>query len=410
MKNKSIFKKTIPAAIFVAVVIIVIAIFISAKSTKNSIAFYNVPDKVVSSVISVVERTSGKEFETVLLDSTKPLSVQVKQAAKCKFIIAVNDCDVEEFSAKSSKIKSIPAAYLSDMPSTIGQSVNKSKNTIKHVPLLYDFYQIDVHYPLYLETKTQNLNTWNDLIKTAEKEAPYTRSPIAFGGNDDLDFLNFAGVLIESQYSYKEYNKILIGLYEAYKKDSYDGFEDYKNLKTALDKMTEKGNTLDGIGQLINRMAKKGVFDKDLVRYGPETGFVYANNNQCGFFFTTLSQHRTIDSNFISNYKSVYCPSLSVDDERMFLAPEICLLPLSNTKRNCNLIAELCDRKQSELSTSTGLAPVNKNCMTADRQADDVRYWLAASSGPLKPLSAALPSYEARKFATEYITSFVLNK
>lgn len=410
-KKLSKTNKIICILIGAAIAILANAIFLIKLSTsKPAIAFYNVSEKTIAATLNIVEKNTGKTYESVILDSTKPLSLQMKKTKGCQFIIAKNDCDVEEFAQKSKKVKPVPAAYLSDMPMTIAHTVKTSKNTIKQIPLLYDFYQIDVHYPLYMETKIENLNVWNDLVKIAEKEKPYTRSTISFGGNDDLDFLNFVGVLIESQYSYKEYYKILNQLYEAYSKDSEDGFTDYKNLKSALETLTERGSSIEGIAQLLRRLSAKGIFDFDLVKFGPETGFVYANNNQCGFFFTTLSQHRTIDRNIISNYKTVYCPSVTVNDERMFLAPEICLLPLNNSKKSRGLIVDLCDRNQYELSSATGLAPVNKSCMTADRQADDVRYWLAASSGPLKPLSAALPSYEARKYVTEYITNFVLNK
>ena len=39
------------------------------------------------------------------------------------------------------------------------------------------------------------------------------------------------------------------------------------------------------------------------------------------------------------------------------------------------------------MSRATGLAPVFAQCRTPDRQADDVRYWVAATNAPLAGLS-----------------------
>ena len=42
---------------------------------------------------------------------------------------------------------------------------------------------------------------------------------------------------------------------------------------------------------------------------------------------------------------------------------------------------------QEKLCAQTGFAPVLAQCKTVDRQADDARYWVAATNPPLQGLS-----------------------
>ena len=45
---------------------------------------------------------------------------------------------------------------------------------------------------------------------------------------------------------------------------------------------------------------------------------------------------------------------------------------------------------QGKLADDTGLVPVLANCHVPDHQADDIRYWIAATNAPLVPLGDAI--------------------
>ena len=66
-------------------------------------------------------------------------------------------------------------------------------------------------------------------------------------------------------------------------------------------------------------------------------------------------------------------------------------------------VKNLSNSLQTELSIKTGLSPVQKNCQVPDHQADDVHYWIAASKGPLQPLTCAIPSYQIQNQVATYI-------
>ena len=102
-----------------------------------------------------------------------------------------------------------------------------------------------------------------------------------------------------------------------------------------------------------------------------------------------------------------YSLSVSATTRRKFTAQEYCIIALDNSEDTLSVIADFCNLKQSEISRATGLSPVQKSCQTADKQADDVRFWLTASSGPLPPLSTALPETQALSYAAESLRSLL---
>ena len=134
-----------------------------------------------------------------------------------------------------------------------------------------------------------------------------------------------------------------------------------------------------------------------------EENLYYLDNQICGIFFTKLSDHRKIDRQVINNYKSIYFPSTQITDNRKFCAYQYTAIVQTKNKHIQTLAQNLSNSLQKELSTKTGLAPVQKNCQVPDHQSDDVRYWLAASNGPVNPLSCAIPSKKAQKQTADFI-------
>lgn len=80
---------------------------------------------------------------------------------------------------------------------------------------------------------------------------------------------------------------------------------------------------------------------------------------------------------------------------------------LAQKNNNCitDLAAAISNSKQELLCKETGLAPVQKNSQVPDHQADDVRYWLAASLGPATPLAGYLPDTQCQNLVAELIKS-----
>ena len=125
----------------------------------------------------------------------------------------------------------------------------------------------------------------------------------------------------------------------------------------------------------------------------------FMNNNLCSASIMTLSEHRTFDRNIISQYSSTFLPATEKDINRAFSSPVIMAVSLSKDKVARNAIEKLANELQTSLSMKTGLAPVQANANVPDIQADDLRYWIAASSAPLPALSDALFTTKQQKAA-----------
>ena len=121
-------------------------------------------------------------------------------------------------------------------------------------------------------------------------------------------------------------------------------------------------------------------------------------------FFTTLSVHRTYDVNAVSRFSTIYLPSKNSADLRHFTATTTYAIPLTNNEKVEYIVEQLVTTEtQSNLSQTTGLAPVLANCRTPDQQADDARYWVAATNPPLAGLSreAELTDEEIKALGNE---------
>ena len=115
----------------------------------------------------------------------------------------------------------------------------------------------------------------------------------------------------------------------------------------------------------------------------------------------------------IKNWKIIsWYPSLTsifANVERTFSAPIIMAIPYSKNKIAMDSIKKLATVEyQERLSIKTGLAPVQKNCAIPDRQADDVRYWVAASEVPFVGLSeAAFTDAKTRKMFADILRMYL---
>ena len=111
-------------------------------------------------------------------------------------------------------------------------------------------------------------------------------------------------------------------------------------------------------------------------------------NNMASVVVMSLADHRNIAHNAIEPFTSIYFPSDITPDSRHFVAPIFYAVPFTNNKKALlkmeNLIAV---ETQETLTRATGLAPVLARCRTPDKQADDARYWVAATNTPLPGLS-----------------------
>ena len=395
--------------IFIAVICALILatgtllLILGLNNKKTSIAFYNIDEKTQNVLIREIEEITGlapDKIKVIHLSDSEPLTTQLKEIKKAGLLFAQNDFSLQEFCNTSSNPKAIPESFMDDFPVSISDSVNKKNGTVKYIPLLYDFYEVDIDRNLYSNSSIKNINVLSDLTAYLN-ETSYTVSPsLVFAGGDYKEMLNITGMLYEAVNSPEAYESLLEEFYTVFKSGD---IEEYFTRQVSPD-----GKLYSTIQLLKNYFNEEILSRKCLAMNTDDLLFQIDNDFSINAMYR-LSDHRKVGHPKVNVFNSIYCPSIEITANRKFAAPEICGVCLKNNKSLMNVIQQLADNRQTELSTMTGLSPVSKSCSTADKQADDVRYWLAASSGPLIPFSGALPSADAQRTAGDVIKYAITN-
>ena len=375
---------------------------------KDRVYFYDInksSQKVIEKIILETPTVKKRRIKFEVLDSSVPLSslIESKKLHKASLIFANNNYDVldvvnnpTDFYKKMS-VQNLSVEFLDGMPQSIVEHTkNMTLNStsegdfVKFLPILYDFYQVDVHFPLFQKSNVKNINIWKDLVNSAANSTKNCSSPVLININNQIEYINILGMISEALSSPTEYEVMTKNLYAAYKNGS-------EALQTELENLLTSDSALKKAVDAVNYLISKKFISSTAITFSDDDIQFYVDNQLSLFYFTKLSKHRQIERTIINNYKSIYCPGATTTSTRKFSAPEIGVFCVKEKKYTKDVLLNLVRTRQTELCTESGLAPVQKNCIVPDLQADDVRYWLAASNGPTLPLAAALPTTEAKE-------------
>jgi len=395
------------AVITMALLIVILAAAFTAigiASYKPTVVFYNVNEKTQNTILAEIQSMpvgkKGKNliYNVTVLDPALPLSAQ-KKAFKGDLLFATLDYDVQE-AAKSGKIKKMDVSLLEGMPSPTRANALIQNNKLCALPILYDFYEIDVNQNAFNQSKIGKIAEWDDFMEFLRRTSTSDFKPLAISGGNPDELLNTVGCIAEAISGEKALMAAEDKLWQAYK----TGKEE-KVLAAAEELCAENGALAEAVSALKQIYSEKLV-SNSAFNFTQEDRKFFMDNKLCNSTFLKLSDHRTIDTKVINEYVSIYVPGNDVNGGRKFLAPTICAMPLKNKKSAESTLKLLASSRQTSLSMKSTLAPVQASCGTPDKQADDVRFWLAASNGPVMPLSGALPSAEMKKIAADYIANF----
>ena len=391
------------------IIIVILLVFIltgsftaiAIASYKPTVAFYNVSEKVQNSILSEIQSMPvGKKNKTIrynilILDGSIPLSAQ-KKAFKSDMIFATLDSDVRDV-ALSPKIKAQDSALLDGMPSTTQKTAVIKNEKLCAVPVLYDFYELDVFYPAFEESNIGKIDTWKDMKEFLHLTSNKEFAPLIFSGGEQNALTETFGRLVEAISGTDALINAEEKLYTAFKTGKKE------NVTAVLEELSKDRKILGAALNELKYLQKNQLINKSTLSFVSGDTFYFLNNSLCNSAFLKLSDHRKIDNQIINSYSSVYIPGDEKNSQRSFLAPTVCCLAAKNKKSVVSTLKMITSSRQASLSKNSGLAPVNASCGTPDKQADDVRFWLAASDGPVMPLSGALPSDEMKTAASDWL-------
>lgn len=394
MKLKINFKSIILLiSAFLLILFAALILLVSISSKKPVAAFYGISERNQKQIVSVLQTTHTRKnknslpFEIVTLDSSISLERALKKSKKADLLFIESGLN-KDYAEKLSEKKSggISVSLLNGMTSSIKQLVEEKKQKIYSVPLLIDNYELDVNLEKFYSSNIKQLNVLSDLEKLAKVTKSSTPSPIVFAGADDERLINFFGALIEAVSGSETLNSVKIKISNKIAEGKVSQ-NDFYDLLTGL---TGSKGELNDTFKILKNWQNQGLLPKNITSITTKdiTAFLQADLSTAAFM--TLSDHREIERDIISNYSSVYYPAIQQNVPRSFTSPVIFAVPLSKDKVSQKAVYKLSDELQTKLSAATGLAPVQANCPVPDVQADNVRYWVAASGTPVTPLAQSL--------------------
>ena len=384
-----------------------IILFIN-RPKKPAIGFYKVSEKIQKAVLDALNAQSYKDFDVIQFDLEKPLYEQKKLVKKASLIIFNKDIETTDFFEQNAK--PLEMTYTEGFPSTLQASFTvHKKNEASYVnilPILFDFYEIDINREFFNQSGMKSIDIWDDLAETCFHEKSLSQYPLILPAGEDNLFLTYLGIIAEALCGYEEYEK-MIDDFSSIKYTSGKSREE--KLNELLQKYAKEGGILETAIKEVGSFIRSGIIPEASLKFNSQDVLFFINNSLCSNCFISLSQHRKITNEAVKNLTSIYCPSKEFTPERKFAAEQLSLSLLRKDKVSKQIAKDLADSLQSALSGSTGLAPVQKNCEVPDHQADDVRFWLAASKGPVMPFAKVFKSDEERKIAADYLRSKLNN-
>ena len=346
------------------------------------IAFYRLQKNEISALKSVI----GNDFSYLTYDNDSSLYSQIKK--KRPDLIFAPSGKPLETAVSSAKKVSLPLSLLADMTSSIRNSAPQKENAISAVPIVSGHLEIGINMNMLRRTGIKTIVSWEDIEKFAsEAKKHYPNATIFFAGKNGPLVLDIIGALAEALDGKNAYDTAIKMIDEAIK-ESASGKRMFNGDIVAQSLAGNPDGPLYDAVQLLKKWYKAGLISDDSFKINKDTVSAFMQNDMASVVVMSLSDHRAIDTNVIKPYTSIYFPSDSPATTRAFTAPVIFAVPQTNNKKILELTQKLVSEEtQESLSRATGLAPVLARCRTPDRQADDARYWVAATNAPLAGLS-----------------------
>lgn len=400
MKIKLTFKKIIfLVAVLIIFLIALSLVVIGISSHRPTAAFYGISESTQTQIEKVLQSTSAKKkgrflpFNVVTLDNSVSLENALKkQKADIVFVYRGKNSDFAASRALK-KHTNFDVELLKGMTTSVRKTAFIQNEKVAAVPLLIDNYELDVNSEKFRASNIKTLSTLEDLEKFARITKSSTPWPIIFPAGDNDFLINIFGSLVEAVSG----KSACIEGKEKIAQLINSGRANYNSYVEALKELCAEGNAYGETYKLLKDWTQKEILPKNIYQITVRDMKIFMQSDIVAASFQNLSEHRTFERSVISKYTSVYIPAVAENSSRSFTSPVVLGISLSKDKVARSSLEKLAGEFQSRLSFATGLAPAQASCSVPDVQADDVRYWVAASDEPLPALADWLFATKGQK-------------
>ena len=405
------------AAALLSVAALCMCLFSCKKSQNEFTAgFYGLTRETKEALraeLTLRATVSGHSVLFVEFDDGSPLAGQIK--GKCDVIFAPdgkNARQVMERAAGDKNADKIPldADSVSGLTGSVRSMAVASGGGILNLPVLTDTWEMLFDTALTAGMAVPgNWDRAEDFALAAKNKG--CLMPLIFAGKESDCFLGFFSVLVESvsgQGALERAGSVLGDAFatraalpadqeNALKSSQFTGAE--KSVEDAVRSLSENPDSpLYAACRMLTRWLKAGLINNDVfdLTSADVEGFMSARN--AAIVFAPLSAHRRWERDTAERYKSLpqlsnqtlpFFPSRLELGRRHLIAGTVMALPVSGNAAMKSTVLTLASSTdaQENLSRGSGLAPVNARARTPDIQADDARFWIAASGAPSPSLA-----------------------
>lgn len=382
---------------FIALFIILAIVLTAVILRPSSIAFYGLDERTELSIKSAIDnwnKTENIKFKYKILDQEKPLGTQISVANRPDLLITTNGAAVGIAARNASEKAAMNSAVLSEMTSSMRSAAVLSENgaKVRAAPFLSGHFEIDIDMNAFRASRMKAIATWKDIDQFLMIEKKNFDYPLIFAGKDAETTLNLLGAMTESLDGTEQY-RAAAKLIEEYTTDKkWDAAELAEELCGSYN------SPLYTSVKKLSEWYASSLMARDCFNYTFSDINAFLQNRLSAAALMSLSDHRKIDTRTAERFTSIYIPSEKSAGERRFTGQVIYAVPQKKNKGLEKLIDYfLSTEGQEQLSRITGLAPVFARCRTPDHQADDARYWIAATSAPLAGLSCEVDLSQKHK-------------
>ncbi|MCR4822702.1 MAG: hypothetical protein K5873_07510 [Treponema sp.] len=389
LKNKK-FLLAVMAAI--TILLLATGLFLFSPSKKYTIAFYKVSDKQRLGISQTIDSIAKKEkFSVNYLEynSEKSLKDELPLTKKPNLLITTSGYSLETAIDKASSTAPLQIDFPADLTSSLRAAIKTEDNKITALPLLSSHFEVDVDLTEFQNSSTKYINNWNDVEKFLREQKRKKEAPMVFAGGNPETLLDLMGAMAESIDGIDSYKMAVEILKE--KTDTK---------KTAVRLCDDPDSPLATSIKLLKSWYKLGLIHPGAFSFQQNDVEAFASARLSSILFMSLENHRNCANKTISRFTSIYFPSKHGPNSRIFTGKTYYAVPLVKSDKNEKLLTALLSTENQEaLSRATGLAPVLAQCRIPDKQSNDARYWIAATSAPLAGLGCEVYMTKQQKTA-----------
>ena len=392
---KSNKKIIIGAVAAVLIVLLAVSIIIFTPSRNFTVAFYKIEDsqrKGITEVIENIAKEKKIEVKFLQYDADKSLKEQVPLTKKPSVIITKSGYALEHALEKASARAGVSSDIIQGMTSSMLAAVKYEENKISALPILSSHLEADIDLAEFRNSKTKQINTWNDVEKFMREQKLKKESPMIFAGGNPDSFLDLIGAFAESIDGTDSYNYCV--------KIIKENEKNFNAVRVAQKLCDDPDSPLATSVKLLKSWYKQGLIHQGVFSFQSNDVESFAASRLSSVMFMSLETHRAMATKTISRFSSIYFPSEHSANARIFTGNTYYAIPMAKSEKAESVLAELISvQAQEAMSRSTGIAPVLAQCRTPDKQADDARFWIAATTCPLPGLSNEVYLTKSQKTA-----------